>query len=140
MLRELPETLSIREIRLEVNYSAARLNALEETRHLAKDFEEAAEKFALLENEEASLDLQRVETQAMVEIADDAWNSGNYRAALPLYEDAKELIRGELAVRPIRAHFKETLRATPDEPLVLVADGTYRASATRWSVGFRGAV
>lgn len=50
------------------------------------------------------------------------------------------LLRGELAVRPVRAHFKETLRATPNEPLVLVADGTYRASATRWSVGFRGAV
>lgn len=74
MQLDLPEKLSLRAVRLQVNYSAARLNALPETRDLAKDFEEAAEKFAQLEAEEARLAIQRVETQAMVEIADDAWD------------------------------------------------------------------
>jgi hypothetical protein len=71
---EIPESKSIRAFRLEANYTAARLNALDETRHLASDFEEAADKFALLEEEEARLDTRRVETQAMVETADDAWD------------------------------------------------------------------
>ncbi len=71
---EVPEQLSIRAFRLEANYTAARLNALKETRRLAKDFEEAADKFALLELEGAQLDVRRVETQAQVETADDAWD------------------------------------------------------------------
>lgn len=71
---EIPESKTIRAFRLEANYTAARLNALDETRHLAKDFEEAADKFALLEEEEGRLDIRKVETQAMVETADDAWD------------------------------------------------------------------
>ena len=71
---EIPEAKPIRAFRLEANYTAARLNALDETRHLASDFEEAADKFALLEQEEGRLDIRRVETQAMVETADDAWD------------------------------------------------------------------
>jgi hypothetical protein len=71
---EIPESKPIRAFRLEANYTAARLNALDETRHLATDFEEAADKFALLEEEEGRLDIRRVETQAMVETADDAWD------------------------------------------------------------------
>jgi hypothetical protein len=71
---ELTETLPIRAFRLEASYTATRLKALEETRHLAKDFEEAADTFALLEAEEGRLALQRIETQALVETADDAWD------------------------------------------------------------------
>ncbi len=71
---ELSENLSIRAFRLEANYTAARLGALDETRHLARDFEEAADKFALLEEEAARLELRKIETQAMVETADDAWD------------------------------------------------------------------
>jgi hypothetical protein len=71
---ELAETSTIRAFRLEAKYTAARLNALEETRHLAKDFEEAADKFALLEEEDARLAIQRAELQASVETADDAWD------------------------------------------------------------------
>src|SRR5687767_9300343 len=71
---EIPESKPLRAFRLEANYTAARLNALDETRHLATDFEEAADKFALLEEEEGRLDIRRVETQAMVETADDAWD------------------------------------------------------------------
>ena len=67
---EIPESKPIRAFRLEANYTAARLNALDETRHLASDFEEAADKFALLEEEEGRLDIRRVETQAMVETAE----------------------------------------------------------------------
>ncbi len=65
---------AIRAHRLELAYTAARLNALEGTRHLAGDFEEAVDKFAMLEAESARIDLMRVETQAMVETADDAWD------------------------------------------------------------------
>ena len=71
---EIPESKPIRAFRLEANYTAARLNALDETRHLATDFEEAADKFALLEEEEGRLEIRFVETQAMVETADDAWD------------------------------------------------------------------
>ncbi len=71
---ELEEHLSIRAFRLEANYTCARLKALEETRSLARDFEEAADKFALLEEEQARLDIRRMETQASVETADDAWD------------------------------------------------------------------
>lgn len=73
-MSELGESRSTRQFRLEVSYSAARLNALEETRHLAKDFEDAADKLRQLEDEEARLDIQSVETRAMVETADDAWD------------------------------------------------------------------
>jgi hypothetical protein len=71
---ELAETLPLRAFRLEAGYTAARLAALEETRSLKGDFEEAADKFALLEAEEARLDVSHIETQAMVETADDAWD------------------------------------------------------------------
>jgi hypothetical protein len=71
---EISESKPIRAFRLEANYTAARLNALDDTRHLATEFEEAADKFALLEQEEGRLDIRRVETQAMVETADDAWD------------------------------------------------------------------
>jgi hypothetical protein len=74
MVPELSTRLTIREMRLEVLYTAARLNALPETRHLAVDFEEAAQKLQLLEEEEERLDRERIETQAMIEIADDAWD------------------------------------------------------------------
>lgn len=71
---ELSENLPVRTFRLEANYTAARLKALDETRHLAKDFEEAADKFALLEQEESQLAVRRMEIQAQVETADDAWD------------------------------------------------------------------
>jgi hypothetical protein len=71
---ELPETLPIRAFRLQASYTAARLSALEETRHLADDFTEAADKMALLETEEAQLAVRRMQTQAAVETADDAWD------------------------------------------------------------------
>lgn len=71
---DLPETLSIRGFRLEAAYTAQRLRASEDARSLAPGFEEAADKFALLEAEEARLDVQRVEAQASVESADDAWD------------------------------------------------------------------
>lgn len=71
---ELPENQTIRIYRLEAKYMAARLAALEETRRLAKDFEEAHDKLALLEEEEARIAVQRTESQANVETADDAWD------------------------------------------------------------------
>lgn len=71
---ELDDQQPVRHFRLEANYTSARLKALEETRHLAGDFEEAADKFALLEAEQAALEVKRIETQAMVETADDAWD------------------------------------------------------------------
>ncbi|MCK6544619.1 hypothetical protein L6R52_02020 [Myxococcota bacterium] len=73
-MTDLPEILSTRAFRLECSYTASRLAALEETRALAKDFEEAADKLALLEEEDARLDVRRMETQANVETADDAWD------------------------------------------------------------------
>ena len=71
---ELPEQLTLREVRLEMAYTAARLNALEETRHLAGDFSETADRIRQLEEEQSQLEIQRVETQAMIEIADDNWD------------------------------------------------------------------
>lgn len=71
---ELPEQLTLREVRLEMTYTAARLNALEETRHLAGDFSESSDRIRQLEDEQTQLELQRVETQAMIEIADDDWD------------------------------------------------------------------
>lgn len=71
---ELPEQLTLREVRLEMAYTAARLNALEETRHLAGDFSETSDRIRQLEDEQSQLELQRVETLAMVEIADDDWD------------------------------------------------------------------
>src|SRR5262249_37860778 len=70
---ELPESYNVRQFRLEASYTATRLVALDDTRSLAKDFEEAADKFALLEAEEARLDVRRMEVQALVEAAADAW-------------------------------------------------------------------
>lgn len=71
---EFPEHLPLRAFRLQASYTAARLNALDETRRLAGGFEEAADKFALLEEEEAQLAVRRMQTQAAVETADDAWD------------------------------------------------------------------
>ncbi len=71
---DLSENLTLRQFRVEAKYTAARLNALPETRKLANDFEEAADKLALLEEEEARMAVQRAESQAMVETADDAWD------------------------------------------------------------------
>lgn len=54
------------------------------------------------------------------------------------------VVRGELAVHALnkrrRGRRPAPLRVTPNDPLVLVKEGSYRASARRWSVGFRGAV
>ncbi|MGF1510611.1 MAG: hypothetical protein ACFB9M_14020 [Myxococcota bacterium] len=71
---ELSTSLPLRRFRMEASYTAARLAVGEETRPLARDFEEAAEKFRLLEEEEARLDLTRVQVQASLEAADDAWD------------------------------------------------------------------
>lgn len=71
---ELSFNLGLRAYRLEASYTAARLNALEETRHLAAEFEEAADRFRLLEEEDARLALRKVDTQASVETADDGWD------------------------------------------------------------------
>ena len=71
---DLPAKLSIRNYRLELAYSAARLNALAESRDMAADYEEAAAKFEELEQEEGRFELTKVESQAMVETADDAWD------------------------------------------------------------------
>lgn len=71
---EFPEHLPLRGFRLQASYSAARLNALDETRRLASGFEEAGDKFALLEQEEAEHAVRRMQTQAAVETADDAWD------------------------------------------------------------------
>jgi hypothetical protein len=74
MMLELSPSLSLRDVRLESIYTARRLSALEETRHLATDFEDAADKLGLLLAEEARFEQARVELQAMVEVADDAWD------------------------------------------------------------------
>lgn len=71
---DLPDNLPLRAFRLEVSYTASRLAALPETRPLAQDLEEAAQKLKQLEDEEARLDLARVQSEANVETADDAWD------------------------------------------------------------------
>jgi hypothetical protein len=71
---ELSETASVRHYRLEASYTRARLEACEETARLANDFEEAADKLALLESEESRFDTRCMEVQALVEAADDAWD------------------------------------------------------------------
>lgn len=71
---ELPARLGIRAHRLEASYTAARLRAVEATRHLAASFEEAADKLRLLEEEEGRHDFREVEVQASLETADDAWD------------------------------------------------------------------
>jgi hypothetical protein len=71
---ELPSHLGIRTHRLEASYTAARLGGLDATRELASGFEEAADKFRLLEEEEARLEMREVDLQASVESADDAWD------------------------------------------------------------------
>lgn len=71
---ELSEDLDLRTFRMEARYTAARLSASPETRALAKDFEEAHDKLALLEEEESALAMQSVEAQAAVEMADEAWD------------------------------------------------------------------
>jgi hypothetical protein len=71
---EVPSHVPLRRFRMEASYTAGRLGAGTDTRHLAAPFEEAAEKFRLLEEEEARLDLLRVSTQVAVETADDAWD------------------------------------------------------------------
>ena len=71
---ELPAHLGVRAHRLEASYTAARLNAFDGTRHLARPFVEAADKLRLLEEEEARLEFREVDIQASVETADDAWD------------------------------------------------------------------
>lgn len=93
---ELSDHLSIRAFRLEANYTAARLKANEETRALGKDFEEAADKFALLEEEQARLDVRRMETQASVETADDEWDDTMISFQSRLLEKAGNSVDAEL--------------------------------------------
>jgi len=71
---ELSPRASLRTFRLEASYTAARLSASEETRHLARDFSEAADQIRLLEEELVRLDARKVDTQASLEAADDAWD------------------------------------------------------------------
>ncbi len=71
---ELSPRASLRTYRLEASYTAARLSASEETRHLAREFSEAADRIRSLEEELVRLDARRVETQASLESADDAWD------------------------------------------------------------------
>lgn len=71
---ELSHRSSLRAFRLEASYTAARLNASEDTRPHAAEFEEAAERFRLLDEEESRLALRKVDTQASIEAADDAWD------------------------------------------------------------------
>lgn len=71
---ELPAHLGIRAHRLEASYTAARLNAIEGTRHLARPFEEAADKLRQLEEEEARLEFREVDIRASLETADDEWD------------------------------------------------------------------
>ena len=73
-MEDLDEKLSVRTFRMGAVYAAARLKALEETQHLAGAFEEAADKFALLEEEEGDLAVRWATTLALVETADGAWD------------------------------------------------------------------
>ena len=74
-MSDLSDELSIRDFRLEVNYTAVRLFAQSETRPLSDEFRSASDKLSLLEREEAEFDVRRMENQALVESADDAWDS-----------------------------------------------------------------
>ncbi len=93
---ELSEAQTIRTFRLEANYSASRLRSLDETTHLAEDFAEAADKFALLEEEEAQLEVRRVQSQASVETADDAWDDTMMAFQRRLLELADNSVDAEL--------------------------------------------
>jgi hypothetical protein len=81
---------------MEARYTSARLRALPETRALAGDFDEAHDKLALLEEEGAELDLRRMETQAKVEIADDAWDDAMHAFQRRLLELAGHDVDAEL--------------------------------------------
>ncbi|MEM6370680.1 MAG: hypothetical protein AAF851_20500 [Myxococcota bacterium] len=71
---ELSPRASLRTYRLEASYTAARLSATEDTEHLAREFSEAADRIRLLEEELVRLDARKVQTQAALESADDAWD------------------------------------------------------------------
>lgn len=71
---ELSENMTIRDFRLEASYTSARLAAVDEASHLASEYQRAAEKLAELETEGSAIDVARMQSQAMVEIADDAWD------------------------------------------------------------------
>lgn len=73
-MQQLLAYLPIRSFRLEAVYTVARLRVLPETRHLAGDLREAAETLAKLEVEAADLAVRKMEGQAAVEMADDAWD------------------------------------------------------------------
>ncbi|MBI4821708.1 MAG: hypothetical protein HY791_35940 [Deltaproteobacteria bacterium] len=71
---ELSENMTVRDFRLEASYTSARLSAVDEASHLASEYQQASEKLAELEAEGAGLDMAKMQSQAMVEIADDAWD------------------------------------------------------------------
>ncbi|MBI2373679.1 MAG: hypothetical protein HYV07_06735 [Deltaproteobacteria bacterium] len=100
---ELSENLSIREFRLEASYTAARLAAAAESTGLAGEHSNAAEKLAELEAEGASLDVAKTQTQAMVEIADDAWDE----VALAFQRKLLELSGGSVDHELYRRYFAE---------------------------------
>lgn len=87
---ELSPRASLRTFRLEASYTAARLSGNDETRHLAQAFTEAADRIRLLEEELVRLDARKVQTQASLESADDAWDDevqGFRRRLLELCEN-----------------------------------------------------
>ncbi|MEO1228495.1 MAG: hypothetical protein AAFZ18_06295 [Myxococcota bacterium] len=100
---ELSEELLIRSFRMEARYTATRLLALPETRSLAGDFEEAHDKLALLEDEGARLDLRRIEIQATVEIADDAWDD----TVLAFQRRLLELVDNNVDAELYRGYFAD---------------------------------
>ncbi len=102
---ELPDDLPIRTFRLEARYTTVRLSAHPETQELAEPFSEAHDKLALLEEEQAEVDVRRVESKARVELADDAWDDTVHAFQRRLLELAdhdvdSELYRGYFADIP----------------------------------------
>ncbi|MBK8014689.1 MAG: hypothetical protein IPK13_25470 [Deltaproteobacteria bacterium] len=71
---ELPETLPLRTYRLSARYTASRMNAYRDAQPLAHEFEEASEKFALLEAEAGQIAVAKADASARVAGADDAWD------------------------------------------------------------------
>lgn len=98
-----PEYLPLRTYRLEASYTSARLEVLEETRALAADFQEAADKFALLEQEESQLGLRRMRTQAQVETADDAWDD----TIIAFRNRLMEIVEGDTEAELYRQYFTD---------------------------------
>lgn len=100
---ELSEELLIRSFRLEARYTAMRLLALAETRAYAKDFEDAYDKFALLEEEGAHIDVRKVESQAQVEMADDAWDD----TMLSFQRRLLEVVENDVNTELYRSYFAD---------------------------------